>query len=109
MVVRELDEAIAVRERQEAADEAAARNRKDRRPPPPDWTVSRGIDTHRSPVAIHIGGCHMQGKHVQAVSRMAETSVAHPNEPLALPKIGSYCRRYEVRGTAPDPAGRTRT
>ncbi|MFD8919479.1 DUF6233 domain-containing protein [Streptomyces sp. NPDC059569] len=69
MVVRELDTAIAARERQAAADEEAARNREARRPPPPDWTVSRGIDARRSPVAVHIGGCHMRGKHVQAVSR----------------------------------------
>ncbi|MFE9886891.1 DUF6233 domain-containing protein [Streptomyces scopuliridis] len=62
-------EAIAIAEQREAAEQEAARQRKQRRPPPPDWTVSRGIDAHRSPVAVHIGGCHMQGKHVQAASR----------------------------------------
>ncbi|MFB6977668.1 DUF6233 domain-containing protein [Streptomyces scopuliridis] len=64
-----IQQAIATAERHEAAEQEAARQREQRRPPPPDWTVSRGIDTHRSPVAVHIGSCHMQGKRDQAVSR----------------------------------------
>lgn len=42
-----------------------------RRPPAPrpEWLIQRGIDTHRSPVAVHTGDCGMAGKLTLPVTR----------------------------------------
>ncbi|MBA4865946.1 hypothetical protein H1V43_32300 [Streptomyces sp. PSKA54] len=38
------------------------------RPPAPDWVVQMSIGSQH-PMAVHVGGCHMAGKHQRGISR----------------------------------------
>ncbi|KIF67606.1 hypothetical protein HY68_01510 [Streptomyces sp. AcH 505] len=65
-LVRELarvDGWIAVEQRR-TAEEAA------RRPPPepPEWVIERGVSQHRTPLALHRGGCPMAQGMLRPVS-----------------------------------------
>lgn len=39
-----------------------------RRPPEPDWLIDHSLGG-RHPLAVHVGGCHMAGKHARGVAR----------------------------------------
>ncbi|MEU2739216.1 DUF6233 domain-containing protein [Streptomyces sp. NPDC007095] len=38
-------------------------------PPIPDWLLEVGIGSGKSPVAVHVGGCHMAGGRVRGIPR----------------------------------------
>ncbi|MBA4864350.1 hypothetical protein H1V43_23945 [Streptomyces sp. PSKA54] len=38
------------------------------RPPAPDWVVQMSLGAQH-PMAVHVGGCHMAGKHFRGLTR----------------------------------------
>ncbi|MEW2556978.1 DUF6233 domain-containing protein [Streptomyces zhihengii] len=84
--MRERIAAVERREREQRAGEA-------RRPPTPDWTVETGIGADRPRLYVHVGGCHMAGKRVHAVTRaVAARAVADGVEAC------SHCRADTALG-----------
>ncbi|MFF1416540.1 DUF6233 domain-containing protein [Streptomyces sp. NPDC058280] len=71
-----------------AAEEGRAAEVAARRPPPapPEWLIERGIDTHRSPVAVHAGDCRMTGTSTRPITReqAMEALVEHGIRPCPL-------------------------
>lgn len=61
----QIDRWIAREERREAERHRAAQAR----PPVPDWVLEAGIGDRSRPVYVHVGGCHMIGKHGGGVGR----------------------------------------
>ncbi|MFD4633083.1 DUF6233 domain-containing protein [Streptomyces sp. NPDC058284] len=50
--------------------EAERRRGEQARPPVPDWLIEQGLGG-RTPVYVHLGGCHMAGSRVRGVAREA--------------------------------------
>ncbi|QNP67994.1 DUF6233 domain-containing protein [Streptomyces genisteinicus] len=86
--VRERIAELERREREQRVGEA-------RRPPTPAFTVETGIGADRPPLYVHVGGCHMAGQRVHAVSRgAAAQAVADGVEAC------SHCRADTELGVA---------
>ncbi|MFD7776606.1 DUF6233 domain-containing protein [Streptomyces sp. NPDC059753] len=54
-------------EEAERREDEHARGQRER-PPEPDWLIEMGLGG-RSPVYVHVGGCHMAGKRSRGVER----------------------------------------
>jgi septal ring factor EnvC (AmiA/AmiB activator) len=67
--LQRIEQAIEEAEAAAAEEKRAAEQRERQRPPAADWVITRGIDTQRTPIEVHVGGCHMQGKHTKPVTR----------------------------------------
>jgi hypothetical protein len=83
MLLGRVRERIAAVERRERERQ----RRTEARPPVPDWVIEAGIGASHAPLYVHVGGCHMAGKRVKAVSReVAARAVADGVEAC------SHCR-----------------
>ncbi|MFG3552599.1 DUF6104 family protein [Streptomyces sp. NPDC047725] len=65
LLLTEVREAIAARERREAERLRGVRDR----PVPPDWLLEMGLNRDAPPVQVHVGDCWNAGKRSKGVSR----------------------------------------
>ncbi|MFI2415904.1 DUF6233 domain-containing protein [Streptomyces sp. NPDC018947] len=66
LLLAEVREAIAARERREAERRRGVRAR----PVPPQWILELGLNRDAPPVQVHIGGCWNAGKRSKGVTQV---------------------------------------